>query len=234
MGFLSKAVSSLTSGALGLGGSLGGLFGMSNDSVLSGIPFIGQGHSAELNRNFQAGQSAQQMAFQEKMATTQHQRQVTDMKKAGLNPILSAMGGGGSTVPTGASGSGSADSGASSSGEFVRDLLSKRREQAEADITNTKAKTMSELQHAQVLKEQKSVARATARQIKADTALKTHAETRAKVYSKGFKEVDKFMDNSRGNIRKLKRKIQSGASSAKRFKQYHFDYKKFPTQYLGD
>lgn len=67
--------------------------------IIGGL--LSGGGQVKANRET-ARSTAQQMAFQERMSNTAHQRQMADLRSAGLNPILSAKLGGASS-PAGAS-----------------------------------------------------------------------------------------------------------------------------------
>lgn len=110
-----------------------------------------QGEQGAINRQFTADQAAQQMAFQERMSSTAHQREVADYRAAGLNPILSGTGGMGSSSPQGAMGTGSTAQGASyqarnvssgaASSALAQAQLALSTRLAEADIAQKAATT---------------------------------------------------------------------------------------------
>lgn len=55
-----------------------------------------------LGNNSAADEAKKNRQFQESMSSTSHQREVADLRAAGLNPLLSVMGGNGASTPTGA------------------------------------------------------------------------------------------------------------------------------------
>lgn len=97
-------------GALGMAGPVLGYIGQretnaSNESIAADATSANM-HEAQRNREFQMSQTSAQMAFQERMANTAHQREMEDMKKAGINPLMTAKSGG-APAPSGAAASGS-------------------------------------------------------------------------------------------------------------------------------
>lgn len=73
--------------------------------VAAAAPYVGAALSAAggiMNNRSQKQQADKQMAFQERMSSSAHQREVQDLRAAGLNPILSGTGGMGAASAQGA------------------------------------------------------------------------------------------------------------------------------------
>lgn len=80
-----------------LGPVVGGMLGFAGQSQANAANQA----SAREQMDFQREQNQKQMDFQERMSNTAHQREVADLRSAGLNPILSANGG--ASSPSGSS-----------------------------------------------------------------------------------------------------------------------------------
>lgn len=73
--------------------------------VAAAAPYVGAALSAAggiMNNRSQKEQADKQMLFQERMSSSAHQREVQDLRAAGLNPILSGTGGMGAASAQGA------------------------------------------------------------------------------------------------------------------------------------
>ena len=121
-------------------------------SWLAALPVVGSivsslmgQQEAEKNRNFQSD-----------MSNTAHQREVTDLRAAGLNPILSA-GGSGASTPTGGQGSISDLGQAMGTGinsATAKTAMEKELESKDSGIKNTDADTKNKVDTSSLIRNQ--------------------------------------------------------------------------------
>jgi len=160
-------------GAMGLGGALLNKMGQ-DDANATNVAM------ARENNAFSKQQADAQMAFQKDMASSAHQREVEDLRKAGLNPILSANGG--AATPSGAQGSVSTprvENSMSGVGDAIKGLAPsalammqglKGLEQTDAQISAQKASTVASIAQAKNSDASALATKATIGKLTADSA----------------------------------------------------------------
>lgn len=101
----------------------------------------------KLAMDFNSAEAAKSRDWQAMMSNTAHQREIRDLKAAGLNPVLSAMGGNGAAVTSGATASGVTSAGAkgevdtSANAALVQILGSVLSAQTQLQTANVNART---------------------------------------------------------------------------------------------
>lgn len=195
------------------------------DILSAGVSLLG-GWSANQTT---AASADRQMRFQERMSNTAHQREIADLRAAGLNPILSAKYGGSST-PNGAMFN-AMDIGTPS----VNSALAHKRNVAEvekmaADVGLTKEQTQTQPEIRELTRQQSEMAAASAKaqaalekqyneqtkRIRQEIQLNAPNENWARIKDKIFDEVfQAWLDAGIGKASNSSKKLQRYGNETK-------------------
>lgn len=216
-----------------MNGFAGSLVGFGSNVLGGLITSVGSRSAAKAAFNYNKELIQMQQSWQERMSNTAHQREVKDLRSAGLNPILSATGGSGASF-----GSASAPGMSVDSPDFgdlgVSTALQIRQQKNQNKITDSQTALNDEIKRKtgaewSLLIEQEKNAYETGlnimaerEQIKANTA-KSIAETERQLIE------NKYYDQY------LRSQIESNVSSAsynrRRSSGYNYNYRVGPVSY---